>query len=41
MERENNLEEGRVTEGGECVVMLESKLEKVEAVLKLKLTLRR
>ena len=37
----NNLEDVWVTEGGECVVMLESKLEKVEAVLKLTLNLRR
>jgi hypothetical protein len=37
----NNLEDVWVTEGGECVVMLESKLEKVDAVLKLKLNLRR
>jgi hypothetical protein len=37
----NNLEDVWVTEGGECVVMLESKLEKVDSVLKLKLNLRR
>ena len=37
----NNLEEVWATDSGECVVMLESKLEKVEAVLKLTLNLRR
>ncbi len=38
----NNLEDVWVTEGGECVVMLESKLEKVaDSVLKLTLNLRR
>ena len=35
----NNLEDVWATDSGECVVMLESKLEKVDSVLKLKLTL--
>ena len=36
----NNLEEVWVTEGGECVVMLESKLEKVADSASLKLQVR-
>ena len=36
----NNLGEGWVTEGGECVVMLESKLEKVADSASLKLQVR-